>query len=1059
MSSENGAPREPATRGRGRGGRGGRAGRGRGGGRGASAAVSKAIPARLLRGSTRRGRAKTFTESHAQASYERQKDIKDNYLVLSNALKVISQTLADRALDELTNRPEVYTTKPAYQPVHNVLQNRLDDHLDHADAEFKFCTAMSKKTLVNRRAIIHDTFERKLEELQERFDEALAERVRILTSLMTKDLPVDVSDERVTYKYITDEQLDAGIDINEPPRDAPAISDATRGDGPACGLRLVDKSRLEAVDAADSAAPSSSATPATPVTRGAGTGRGRGRGANKRRPLEQPNGEPTAKKNTRSAAEAPSPALVPAKGLIAAAAAAHELPEVPGLAAPAALANEPVISSPDKDGVRSRSPALPKNLGSPDEYGFRLFNPRGTNRDKVSSGRILAPRPITFEDWEIGYRDGTNSQAYGPGKSKRGKYFNTPNTSNVFHESTICGYNYLELQSDDFDQELVQRHGVHPRFGVFLPDSVNDAQPPSPCVMPGKPVVYVATPSGRIAHASRSFQDTINHRSATQAPLRSRLGASMRAFCDSDPDTSRADISLDDVLPTVEELRQRSLGTAARELQSATETEEPSDESRELTRAAAERPEDRPEDRLGSEEDAAAAAVNKASPSEEAPTLTTLVYGAAYVEACDACDRFASTQPAPKVVLYDAIRDVFTRHSTPAAPPAAPQHETNLMQLNFLASMCVLEPPLAQSVRQEGAAAAAAAAANANANANANAIGPAPAASGPPAAPVADQPQPLAAAPNHGHPTPPAAAPPVVRDSSVRSTLVTGASPFAPAPYAQAAPTGSGSSNSSSHHAPRPRENLAPARPYADQGPGPVSYAEPRPGQLHRLPSAGPPAHTPNLDVIRYQTPREQGPAPSHHPLMRAVDYPQYPPVMPPAQEQQQQHHPLYYGHGAYPASPRREMHMPPARPMEPPLVSSSGGDRRMSVYRPETPGPIQFPAPNPASAYPPHPMLSPPFPSHHPMLGPMAQSPPSSAHRHRGSGSISSDASGKYRKLQPAPVPPHRIYSAQPELKTIPYDHKELGKRSKADKTAEPHGNGTGGGGGGGGGGPDESR
>jgi hypothetical protein len=109
--------------------------------------------------------------------------------------------------------------------------------------------------------------------------------------------------------------------------------------------------------------------------------------------------------------------------------------------------------------------------------------------------------------------------------------------------------------------------------------------------------------------------------------------------------------------------------------------------------------------------------------------------------------------------------------------------------------------------------------------------------------------------------------------------------------------------------------------------------------------------------------------------------------------------------------------------------------------------------------------ILSPTFGNPQPMSGPMAQSPPgtpqglhSSMHRHRSTPSGSSDAgSGKYRKLQPAPVPAHRAWSNKPELKTIPYDHKETGssaalpssgptqirgwnvnqprKRSKADK------------------------
>lgn len=33
-----------------------------------------------------------------------------------------------------------------------------------------------------------------------------------------------------------------------------------------------------------------------------------------------------------------------------------------------------------------------------------------------------------------------------------------------------------------------------------------------------------------------------------------------------------------------------------------------------------------------------------------------------------------------------------------------------------------------------------------------------------------------------------------------------------------------------------------------------------------------------------------------------------------------------------------------------------------------------------------------------------------------------------KYRQLQPAPIPPHRNWSSKPELKTIPYDHKDPG-------------------------------
>jgi hypothetical protein len=59
----------------------------------------------------------------------------------------------------------------------------------------------------------------------------------------------------------------------------------------------------------------------------------------------------------------------------------------------------------------------------------------------------------------------------------------------------------------------------------------------------------------------------------------------------------------------------------------------------------------------------------------------------------------------------------------------------------------------------------------------------------------------------------------------------------------------------------------------------------------------------------------------------------------------------------------------------------------------------------------------------------------PNPAFRHRSTGSGSgpmlnpsaADANSKYRKLQPAPVPAHRNWASnKPELKTIPYDHKD---------------------------------
>lgn len=81
------------------------------------------------------------------------------------------------------------------------------------------------------------------------------------------------------------------------------------------------------------------------------------------------------------------------------------------------------------------------------------------------------------------------------------------------------------------------------------------------------------------------------------------------------------------------------------------------------------------------------------------------------------------------------------------------------------------------------------------------------------------------------------------------------------------------------------------------------------------------------------------------------------------------------------------------------------------------------------------HQVLSPTYANPPPMSAQMTQDfqeshqgMSSSIHGHRSTPSGSSDAGNKYRKLQPAPVPAHRSWLNKPELKTIPYDHKETG-------------------------------
>lgn len=135
MPAENESPaREPATRGRGRGGRGSRGGRGRGGGRGAShAAMSKTTAAKPGRGGSRRGRAKNFSDLRVQAAYERQRHLKATYQAVAHALKPALQELAERSVDEMLQNPDRYKHTDEHFPVIQQLQQNLDKKLAEHD--------------------------------------------------------------------------------------------------------------------------------------------------------------------------------------------------------------------------------------------------------------------------------------------------------------------------------------------------------------------------------------------------------------------------------------------------------------------------------------------------------------------------------------------------------------------------------------------------------------------------------------------------------------------------------------------------------------------------------------------------------------------------------------------------------------------------------------------------------------------------------------------------------------------------------------------------------------
>ena len=166
MAAENESlTREPATRGRGRGGRGGRAGRGRGGGRGASSAASgiaKSTYTKTGRGGTRRGRAKSFADSRVQAAYERQRDLKATYQAVAHALKPALQELADRTIEEILQRSDSHRYASDHLPVLQELHERLQQKLELFDRQLEANLNLAEGTYDAEQYVLEQEFKVRL---------------------------------------------------------------------------------------------------------------------------------------------------------------------------------------------------------------------------------------------------------------------------------------------------------------------------------------------------------------------------------------------------------------------------------------------------------------------------------------------------------------------------------------------------------------------------------------------------------------------------------------------------------------------------------------------------------------------------------------------------------------------------------------------------------------------------------------------------------------------------------------------------------------------------------
>ncbi|KAK2593407.1 hypothetical protein QQS21_008895 [Conoideocrella luteorostrata] len=1038
MAAETSSPaREPPTaptRGRGRGGRGGR-GRGRGGGRGASnAAVSKSTPASRGRGGTRRGRVKNFSDSRVQAAYERQRDLKATYQAVAFALKPALQELAERTVDDMLQKPDSHKQAKEYMPIVEELADRLDNRLRECDRRFDCDMNLAKHSFSAEKYVTEKEFQNGVSDILEQFYEGQENRLRILAALHSKDLPVDVRDDQYEYRVISDACLDNEFGIYECYKNGHLVPYPSR----VIGTEMWRKYREAEATAP---APRESSAAPTPPTRGRGRGRGAGASAGiKRRALDQLDGQTTPKRSTRNMDDsqllAPTPrAPAPMKGLLASAANVDDDPEaangeeesVPASPEPPSLNGGTSFTSRahSRQLAREKSPQLPKNIGEPDEYGIRSYMQRPSMRAMGINSRILAPRPFTFEDWEIGFRDSSNDASKGHTRAKRGKYLDTPNSNGIHYDLWCNGYDYSTTKPEDFDQKLVKKYGVHPTYGIFLPSSSNEPEPPNPYTMPGKPNLFIANPTGRISHGSRSFQSTTNERRSEEQPIRMKMKANLHRFCKlSDIDVE--DVSIAEYVETDDELRSKSLGTAEKEFSSRPQFSETSSEVDEVESTPQEQPEQPDGGGLSA--------------------MSVLTYASAYVAAQEV---IRAAPPTPKPARYDAIRDVFT-DSKPDPPPAP---ESNI-GLNFLAELCNVESRLPGSSGEEEPTPSSAAPIPAEPEVRTNikreelppvtsfnhgSINSRLSSQEPPPLYMHGQADRLPPPPSghihdrQGYPVP-AATPQQDYKSSV---LPPGPPHQDHGGYYRPPPI------HSSAYPPDPRPIDPAYNPRRQSNYGVEASQQPAYGRMYWPTQSSPPgpagAAVPSAHQVYHPPPP---PSSSRISFSRGVSSEPLPPLRPPRGRTQSgpeepPYDPNIRGslHNSYYPPPSQPYHRgyPVLETHQPPSLQSMAGDRILP--NPQQGNPPYMGSPPPAGYMPQ--ILSPTFGGAPGLPGSMMQSPPGtphggppgSAHRHRSTLSGSSDAgSNKYRKLQPAPVPAHRAWSNKPELKTIPYDHKETG-------------------------------
>ncbi|KAI0013625.1 hypothetical protein F4779DRAFT_640093 [Xylariaceae sp. FL0662B] len=564
-----------------------------------------------------RGRNKTYSDQRVQAAYERQRALRDLYSEVTTAVKPALEELADQSIKSMIDDPAAHREVAEYFELQRQLDAQLEAVIQAADQEFDTKAAIAARTYELDDICTNKKFQDSFDYLTEEFYDGTLNRSRMLAELRREGVSPDVPD--LTYDYVQ------------------APNEIIEEQGPYVvfrnGVKVPCPSLLE--DFKEAAKEKALQLKSAP----------------KRKADDQPDGQPDSKKLAAASGstkldngdetQTPQPRHI--GGLLSAEKEPDGKPES-NAQSPSPLGDEPVLEQKAGSAAKKDLPDYPNTTSDPDPWGVRTVSRRAPR----ANNRLIVPQPFQWEEDEIGFRDSTNDSTRKATRATRGKFLNKPNARSFHWDPTIVYFNCLEYEDGDLDPTLLQRHKLHPKYGFFMADSVNESEPPGERVDGTRPVIVV-TPDHTL-HASRTVRAMKMDQALESDARKDMIATMLNNFCE------KEDIDPDDIV--TEEMRERERQAFERLATSPGAEEIDADE------------------------------VDRAQSTEADQLLfrdrtASLLNAAAYLEPDKPV--FPPSSPRPSRP-YDAVRDVFTSAEPVPAPPAPP-FEIDTTGLSILADV------------------------------------------------------------------------------------------------------------------------------------------------------------------------------------------------------------------------------------------------------------------------------------------------------------------------------------------------------------------------------------